>query len=428
MAENITRGPSASMGSLEINAGTSASVEPMDGPSISYQDSSFPDIRTIPFAKDGLLPGRVPVFSSGVNAFLMDNIPQKGATNVIATAQIATSATALTLVTAGVGGSVATAATIALGVPILPVGTTVATTAAFALDFGFTTGTTVANSSTVTVVDNTLFKLNQWIIIGNVGNAAATASLITQVQSITTGNTTTITVKPSPLTALANAPIGQAQLYGWGLLPLAASFGPAAVSASVHAFGGAIEAGLARVYNPREMLSRNIGITLLTAQTFSCVVNGWDVWGTPMSEMITLTTQTSAAGKKAFKYISNILPGINNTSVAIGLGDTFGFPIRVDEWEQTEICWNGSAMTNNNGFTAAALATPSVSTSGDVRGSVQVSTAYITGVIGTAVSAVASNGTGRLSVLLNMGTWNQIYGTPLTTAPQFGVAQTTSTT
>ena len=33
-------------------------------------------------------------------------------------------------------------------------------------------------------------------------------------------------------------------------------------------------------------------------------------------------------------------------------------PIRCDEWEQTEICWNGSSMTNNNGFTAAALPAP----------------------------------------------------------------------
>ncbi len=193
--------------------------------------------------------------------------------------------------------------------PIIPVGTSVVTTAAIAIDFGFTTGTTVANSSTIAVIDNTLFKVGQWLVVGNVANTSGSKSLISQVQSIATANTTTITVAPSPATGLASVPIGQANLYDAGLLPPATQFGPAAASANAHAFGGAIQAGLARIYNPRETLARNIAIQGLTAGGYSAVVTGWDLWGNPMTEVITLSSATTGAGKRAFKYIGSITSG-----------------------------------------------------------------------------------------------------------------------
>src|SRR5258708_19283792 len=124
MAENNTRGPYASMGSLEVQGGTAANIEPMDGPSISYQDTVVPDIRVVPFAKDGTAPGRVPSFASGMNVWGCDNIPQLRTTTQLAASQVATNAIAVALATAGVAG-VASACPSAVGRPIIPIRTSI---------------------------------------------------------------------------------------------------------------------------------------------------------------------------------------------------------------------------------------------------------------------------------------------------------------
>ena len=428
MADSNFRGPVNSMGALEVDAQT-ASVMPLDGPSMLYQGMGMPDIRSAPFAKDGFRPGQQAAFL-GTGFWTVDNIPQLRGTSLIATTQVGTAATALPLATAQVAG-LASAANIACGVPIIPLGTTVATFAALALDFGFATGTTAAASTTVVVVDNRVFRLGQWLVIGGAGNTAATRSHICQVTSIATANITGITVSPAVVTTIANAPIGQGNLFGDSMVTLGTQFGPATASANAHSFGGAFEAGLAKVFNPRECLTRNISLQSVTAQTISGILSGWDLWGNPMTELLALSSQTTMAGKKAFKYISAFTVGTGSAggsqAFSLGLGDTFGFPIRSDEWEQTEICWNGSSMTNSNGF-APPITTAATSTTGDVRGTVEISTAILTGVLATSISAVASNGTGRLTIFQNLGVWNQVAGTPVNTIPMFGVAQSTAVT
>jgi hypothetical protein len=351
-------------------------------------------------------------------------------TSLIATTQVGTAATALPLATTQVAG-VASACNIACGVPIIPIGTTVATVAALALDFGFATGTTAANSTTVVVVDNRVFRLGQWLVIGGAGNTAATRSHICQVTSIATANITGLTVSPAVVTTIANAPIGQGNLFGDAMVTAGTQFGPATASANAHSFGGAFEAGLAKVYNPREMLCRNITLQSVTAQTMSGILSGWDLWGNPMTELIALSSQTSVAGKKAFKYISSFVCGTGSAggtqAFSLGLGDTFGFPKRCDEWEQTQICWNGSEATTSNGF-SAAVTSAATSTTGDVRGTIQISTAILTGVLATSVSAVATNGTGRLTIMQSLLVHQLVYGTPINTIPMFGVAQSTAVT
>lgn len=426
MADSNFRGPVNSMGALEVDAAT-AQVYPTDGPSMAYQGYAMPDIRSAPFAKDGFLPGQQGGALIGNVVLVADNIPQARTSTQIAAAQVVTSAVNVALATVGVAG-VASAGGIAVGVPIIPLGTTVATIAAIAIDFGFTTGSTVANSSTVHTINNQFFKAGQWIVIGNVGNAAATRSLVTQVQS-TLSNGTGILISPVAGTTLINVGIGQGNLFGSDQLPPATQFGPAASSASAHSFAGMMQAGLAKVINPRETLCRNISVEGVTSTNYSAMVHGWDLWGAPMSELLTLTAQTTSAGKKAFKYLSHITSGTTSAvNASFGLGDTFGFPFRVDEYDHTQVTWNNVRQVNANGFTAAALTNPSNSTSGDVRGTVQVSTALLTGVLATSISAVATNGTGRLGMTQTFGTWNQVYGTPVDTIPMFGRAQTTATT
>lgn len=429
MADSNFRGPVNSMGALEANAAT-ASVEPLDGPSMLYQAFAAPDIRSVAFAKDGFRPGQQPAFMGGSDFVLLDNIPQARGSTLIAAAQIVTSAIAVSLVTAQPAG-VASAAGIAVGVPIIPLGTTVATFASLALDFGFATGTTAANSSTVVVTDSTVFRQGQWLVIGGVGNASASRSLVTQMMSAV--NATTIQISPVAVTAIQNAQIGQGNLWGSALLPPASQFGPAAASATGHAFGGAMEAGLARVYNPREMLTRNISVQGVTAVAvaYSAVISGWDVWGAPMTEVVSAAaTVTTFMAKKAFKYIGSITSGTtvpSSQTVAFGIGDVVGLPVRTDYWEELYATWNGVAMANFSGF-VAAVTTPATSTTGDIRGTLQLSTAIVTGGLATAMSIVASNGTGRVYVTWGAPPTPVILGTPTNQVPMFGVAQSTAVT
>lgn len=432
MADSNFRGPVNSMGALESNAAT-ASVEPLDGPSLSYQGFGVPDLRSAPFAKDSFRPGQQPGFLGGTKILLCDNIPQARSSTLIAAAQIVTATVVVSLVTAQAVG-IASVAGIAIGVPIIPLGTSVVTYANIALDFGFTTGTTVAASTAVAVVDNTMFRIGQWIVIGGAGNSTASRSHIAQVVSIATANVTGINISPAAVTAISHAGIGQANLWGSAMLPPASQFGPSAPAATAHAFGGAIEAGLARVYNPREMLSRNIAVQSVTAITvaYSAVVSGWDVWGAPMTEVISAAaTVTTFMGRKAFKYISSITSGTtapSSQAVAFGIGDVIGLPLRSEYWEQVDACWNGVSMTNFSGFVSGLVGTTVANSTTDVRGTLQLSTSIITGGLATAMSVIASNGTGRFTVNLNVTPMAQILATPLSQIPMFGQSQYTATT
>ena len=429
MGDSNFRGPVNSMGALEVDSATT-SIFPTDGPSMFYQGVAQPDLRSAPFAKDAARPAQQPAFG-GMEIPLLDFIPQKAASTVLSAAQIVTSAVAVSLVTAQPAG-VTSAAGIAIGVPIVPVGTTVATFAAMALDFGFATGTTATNSTTVVVVDSTQFRIGEWIVIGGAGNSSASRSLITQVTALP--GSTSINISPAAATVLLNVPIGQANLWGGNYLPAGTQFGPTTTVPTGHAFGGAQGAGLARVYNPREMGSRNIAIQSVTAiaVAYSAVVSGWDVWGNPMTEIVSAAAAvTTFMGKKAFKYISSITSGTtvpSSQAVAFGLGDVVGLPLRADYWEELYATWNGVAMANFSGFVAGITGTTVSNGTADVRGTLQLSTAIVTGGLATAMSVIASNGTGRLAVSMTTPPQVEVYSTPLNLSPKFGIAQYTATT
>lgn len=427
MADTNHRGPINSMGSLEIDNGTTASVQPLDGPSLFYQGIGVPDIRSAPFAKDGFRPGQQPAFLTISDFYTVDNFPQAASTTLLAASQVATGLTAASLVTAQVAG-VAGVPSFAVGVPITPQGTTTPINV-LALDFGFATGTTVTNSSTVIVNDNTQFTLGQWIIIGGCGNSAASASLITQVQSIATSNFTGITVSPSPATGIANLPIGGANLFGGAFLPPATQFGPSAAQPTAHSPN--LVAGLARIHNPKEAITRNISITAgTTTATSTITLTGYDQWRQLMTEQISIPSGNRSAttffGAKAFKYLASAVPTTTAVgNISIGVGDVFGMAVRADYWEQTNIFWNGSGVATKLGFTAAATTSPATNTTGDVRGTIQVSTNG-TGTAATVATATVSNGTARLTIVQTPGPWNVLNATPLNTVPMFGVTNSTT--
>ncbi len=412
MAETLFRGPLINAGGLMDNA-----VGPFDGPNISYQGSCIPDVRYSPMKKDGTLPCLVPSFAHAPTLVSIDAIPSIASTTTIAGAQSITQSTALTLNTTAAGGTGTGVPSWAPGVPIIPYGGTT-TVSVSAIDFGGTTGTTTANSSTVVVADATILTNGAWYVIGGVGNSAKTQALITQL--VTTLNATTVNFVPVPLAALNNAPIGNANIHGTGLTPPPTQFGPSAVTPN--AALPYINGGFALLFDPTQGVARNISVTGSNATaTAAFTMVGYDIYGQSMSEIITAVGTTTIFGKKAFKYFVSATPNVTQagSTYSVGLGDTFGFHVRADKFPYVTVMWNNSLATSANGFTTAAVGVATNST-GDVRGTIQISTS---GALGTSAFNLASNGTSRLFMAIDVPLYNMIKASPLSTVSLFGNQQ-----
>jgi hypothetical protein len=426
MADTTFRGPVLSVGSLEIQAGTSASIEPLDGPVGSYQGYATLDPRSVGVPLVNFRPGQVTAFANCGDFYTVDAIPQAFSSTALAAAQALTASTPMALATVAVTNFSAGAASIGVGVALLPQGTSVVQTALIALDFGFTTGTTVANSTVVTVADSSKFTLGQWVEIPGVGNSSGTQGLFTQVTAISTSNTTTINVSAAPATALG-VPIGGALLFGGTLLPPATQFGPSAVTPLSHS--PRLAAGALRIMNPAEMLARNISVqaATITSGTGTILVTGYDVWGQPISELLTASGTTPVYGKKGFKYIAAATPQTLGTTVtpnySLGIGDTFSFPLRCDQAAYLQIWAGNTTISNTVGFTAAATTSPATNTTGDVRGTIQLS--GIGG--GTPITNVAtSNNVLRLTIIQNLTPQQMVNTNPNSLTAMFGVTNSTN--
>lgn len=411
MAETVVQGPLVSGGSLINN-----SVSPTDGPEIQYQGSMFPDPRFSPMAKDGLAPGRVKGYLVAPAAVLTDAIPSAVSTAVIIAGVVpsTTAGVAVALITSQ-AGTAAGVTVFAPGIPIIPAGTTQVATVS-AIDFGFATGTTVANSSTVVVNNNQLFQVGQWIVIPGVGSSGATnVPLFTQVQSLST-NTTVLTISPVAQTAGSNLPIGQANLYS-NLTPPATQFGPAATVPNAHEPYRLAGFGLA--FDPAQGVTRTLAVAAASigSGTTRLVVSGYDIYGQAMTELFVCDGTTVQVGKKAFKYVSSVVTNgapattVTPAAVFVGVSDAFGINLRADKVEYVSTSLGGTSSINALGF-VAALATTSHSTTVDVRGTINASTAI-----------ASTNGARRLVIIGTQPQYNMLNATPNATAALFGVPQ-----
>ena len=164
--------------------------------------------------------------------------------------------------------------------------------------------------------------------------------------------------------------------------------------------------GAVGLYDPTKSLARNIQIASVgndTTATF--LVSGYDIYGYPMTERITGANAATAVGKKAFKYVSSVVPAgtLSGSNVSVGQGDTYGYPLLLPTFAYTDIIWAGSWITSSatGTFTNPDVTNPATSLTGDVRG--------------TYKPASASNGTNRLTMFGtlapgNLGTVAGIYG------------------
>jgi hypothetical protein len=398
-------------------------VSPTDGPNYAYQGTVFPDLRGGFFQKDGTGAARIPGFMDNPTIVTVDNIPSAATIGaIVATTTGIVSGTVIPLLTVAPGNAVAGTPSVATGVPFIPFGSSTVQNV-LALDFGFTTGTTTAASSAVTVVDNSLFTVGQWLCIGGAGNSGKTLSLLTQVTVVSATNTTAINVFPIPSGTLTNAPIGNANQFNQ-FLPPATQFGPGNPVPNAQSIGWA--SGLFRLFNPVAAISRGVSLTTTAAAvTGTITVRGFDVHAQAMSETLNVNTTVASTyyGKKAFKYIASVTPNYTDAtgSYALGVSDVFGFPIKMDRYEYLNYSWSGTNNINKTGYVAPDLTNPATATTGDVRGTLQASATGPSG--GGIAISTASNNTSRLTIMQTIPLFNCIAGNPNNTVPFFGNTQ-----
>src|SRR5262245_18137836 len=105
-----------------------------------------------------------------------------------------------------------------------------------------------------------------------------------------------------------------------------------------------------QLWDPTKAGGRNVRITSTTASTnagLTVTVNGYDIYGQPVSENIAGPAgSATTSGKKAFKYIKSVtFTGGSATSLAVGTGDVYGFPLRSDTFLfYTQLWWNGALI------------------------------------------------------------------------------------
>ena len=140
------------------------------------------------------------------------------------------------------------------------------------------------------------------------------------------------------------------------------------------------------LWNPMAMVGRAVSVFAATGATYTtATVSGYDVYGFPMQENITLTPNSAVNGKKAFKYIKSVVLSGGSADTThnyrVDTTSVIGLPIRADTSAEIAVSAGASqvALTTNttfaaNGFLPADRTTPSYTT-GDVRGTIDVSNA-----------------------------------------------------
>lgn len=139
------------------------------------------------------------------------------------------------------------------------------------------------------------------------------------------------------------------------------------------------DTGGSLLWDPTKALARNVQIQSLGDDhlgTFT--VRGYDVYGYPVTETITGANIGTAVGVKAFKYIASVTPAgtLSGANASVGQGDAIGFMLRNDRFQYLKIYWPDTTLiAASTGWTAAVTTSPATATTGDVRGTFNLTTA-----------------------------------------------------
>jgi hypothetical protein len=213
------------------------------------------------------------------------------------------------------------------------------------------------------------------------------------VSTSQTASSTTITASanayagdPSPMST-GIGPLGR--IYVFDVVPLAANAANIAASQTPSGAGSlTLTAGtgvksVTRADNSTVLqldCARVLSVTTGSGTTTSSniTISGFDIYGQSMTEVIAsgAVASTTTPGKKAFYQISSITGSAATTStITVGTTYTLGVPIRVtDGGYICHVGWNNS-FAIDSGTLAVAVQTTATSTTGDVRGTFQPSSA-----------------------------------------------------
>jgi hypothetical protein len=135
--------------------------------------------------------------------------------------------------------------------------------------------------------------------------------------------------------------------------------------------------GTVQLWDPVKSIARNVRLTTAAGDNYIYRVQGFDLYGYPMSELFQASGATTVSGKKAFKYIASVTPvsgTVFGATVNVGTGDVVGFPLYSSTFYGTTmpadiaIAWAGTQITSTTGYFAGDITNPATGISGDVRG------------------------------------------------------------
>jgi len=227
-------------------------------------------------------------------------------------------------------------------------------------------------------VDGSSVTDGTYITAFGTGNGGAGTYTINQS---VTASSTTMTAhtniqfdNPAPMD-LGIGPVGR--IYVWDVVPQAAVTNNIAASQTAAAAGAVtLTAGTSA-----KSVVRNDGTTVIqldlpraikvncstTARAFT--VSGYDYYGQPMSEVITVSVAgTAVTGKKAFYQVSGATIAGSATAVVIGTSDKLGLPVRVFNVAYIASVKSNDTLAQDAGTFVAADTATATTTTGDVRG------------------------------------------------------------
>jgi len=129
------------------------------------------------------------------------------------------------------------------------------------------------------------------------------------------------------------------------------------------------------LWNAQSLIGRAVAVTAAASATATtATVSGYDVYGFPLVEAITLTAGSQVSGRKAFRYIKSVVLNAADAihAYSVDTTDVFGLPLRSDNFGDILVNY-ASSLTATTLITAATGYLPSdrtaaTSTTGDVRG------------------------------------------------------------
>jgi hypothetical protein len=215
------------------------------------------------------------------------------------------------------------------------------------------------------------------------GTGAGGAGTYTVSTASTATSTTLYGMIQAPLQNPAPMPQGVGPLgrvYVWDSIPqtlntaaIAASQTPAAAGALTLTAGAGTQSvrrsdGVTVVQLD---CPRAVSISLVVGGTARAyTVAGYDVYGQPMSEVITSVANATTPGLKAFFQVVSVTGagGGSTTAVTVGTTDVLGCPVRILDLGYIIHAGYNNVLADNAGTAVAAVTATATTSTGDVRG------------------------------------------------------------